>query len=126
MVFIEFWASMFKWNATATKAQYILPTLVYNLAYGIIFYTTGDVVKGYGSISVNNNNALVVIIGILLFIAQLTLSARRLHGGHRSAGWLCLNFIPFIGQLWIFILCLMPEKKASRLDFNDMPNQNRK
>lgn len=124
MIFLDYWKYMFKWNARSTLKQYVLPTLVYNIIYSFLFVSTGNVTRSYGTISINNTNFIVVIIGLLLFIAQFTLSARRLHDSYRSTGWLALNLIPFIGQIVIFILCLLPEKKKKPMNVSDMPNQN--
>lgn len=123
MVFMEFWRYMFKWNVRATRKQYLLPTLVYNSVYILLFIITGDVTRSYGTISIHNNNFLVVIIGIFLFIAQFTLTARRLHDSYRPTGWLALNLLPLIGQIWLFILCLMPNKKRKKINIDDMPIQ---
>lgn len=126
MVLLDFWKYMFKWNAKATRKQYLIPTLVYNFIYSFIFVQTGEVIQSYGKFSVHNNNFIVVIIGIAIFIAQFTLTARRLHDSNRPTGWLALNFLPFIGQIWLFILCLMPSKNKKQVRVEDMPNQEEK
>lgn len=122
-MFIDYWKYMFKWNARATRKQYLLPTLIYNLIYTFIFMITGNVTMANGTFSIVNNNLLVFIVGIVLFIAQFTLSARRLHDSDRPTGWLALNLLPFIGQIWLFILCLMPQKKGKKISIDQMPNQ---
>lgn len=126
MNLLDYWKYMFKWNAKATRQQYLLPTLVYNIIYSILFVQTGEVTRDFGRVSVNNNNFIVVIIGFAIFIAQFTLTARRLHDSNRPTGWLALNFLPFIGQIWLFILCLMPNKTKKQVRVEDMPNQEEK
>ncbi len=50
--------------------------------------------------------ALIVLlpIGILLFVMQLDIFAKRWHDLGRSGWWTLLTFIPFIGSIIAFAL----------------------
>ncbi|WP_461241159.1 DUF805 domain-containing protein [Paucilactobacillus sp. N302-9] len=121
---VEYWTKIFKWHATATRAQYLIPTLVYNILYGIIFVMTGETITNGASVHLTNNNPIIVLIGLVLVIAQFTLSARRLQGSNRSAGLVFLGFIPFFGTITVFILCLLNDKPNKANPAEPLKNQS--
>lgn len=121
---LEYWGDMFKWNYTATRKQYWIPTIVYSTLYNILFYSTGIAVTGFAYIDFSNTNSFVAALGVVLFIAQFTLTARRLHDTNRSAAWILLGLIPIIGWIGlIFILC-QPTKNYQNRTFSTYLNQS--
>ncbi|MEO1770195.1 hypothetical protein IGI46_001780 [Enterococcus sp. AZ163] len=115
---------MFKWNYTATRKQYWIPTIVYSVLYNMLFYSTGIAVTGFSYIEFSNFNPIVVTVGALLFIAQFTLTARRLHDTNRSAAWVLIGLIPVIGWIGLIILLCQPTKSYKRNEFSEYMNQS--
>ena len=118
----EFWTKMFSWHATATRTQYWVPLIVNYFLVGILFsilenmqghsiediYTVGDL----------STNLTTRIVMIIVWIATFTLKARRLHDTNRSAGWIFIDLIPIIGNIWFFILMILPTTPESRWTLN--------
>jgi uncharacterized membrane protein YhaH (DUF805 family) len=44
--------------------------------------------------------------------------ARRLHDTNRSNWWILIAIVPLIGQIWLFILFLLPSKSDTRWPVN--------
>ena len=118
----EFWTKMFSWHATATRTQYWVPLIVNYFLGGILvsilenmqvhsiedIYTVGDL----------STNLTTRIVMIIVWIATFTLKARRLHDTNRSAGWIFIDLIPIIGNIWFFILMILPTTPESRWTLN--------
>jgi uncharacterized membrane protein YhaH (DUF805 family) len=120
----EFWGDMFKWNYTATRKQYWIPTIVYSLLYNLMFYSTGITLTGFSYITFANTNTFVAAMGIVLGIAQITLTARRLHDTNRSAAWLFIGLLPVIGWIILVIMLCQPTKGYQTREFGKYVNQS--
>ncbi|WP_232683823.1 DUF805 domain-containing protein [Leuconostoc mesenteroides] len=118
----EFWTKMFSWHATATRTQYWVPLIV-NYFLGGILVSILENMQGHsiediytvGDLSTNLTTRIVMII---VWIAAFTLKARRLHDTNRSAGWIFIDLIPIIGNIWFFILMILPTTPESRWTLN--------
>ncbi|GAF41980.1 hypothetical protein FC83_GL002683 [Agrilactobacillus composti DSM 18527 = JCM 14202] len=55
-----------------------------------------------------------MIIGALVWIDVLTVRIRRLHDTDRRGWWVLLVLLPFVGNICLFILMLLPTKRNSR------------
>lgn len=118
----EFWTKMFFWHATATRTQYWVPLIV-NYFLGGILVSILENMQGHsiediytvGDLSTNLTTRIVMII---VWIATFTLKARRLHDTNRSAGWIFIDLIPIIGNIWFFILMILPTTPESRWTLN--------
>ncbi|MCI1688951.1 MAG: DUF805 domain-containing protein [Leuconostoc mesenteroides] len=118
----EFWTKMFSWHATATRTQYWVPLIV-NYFLGGILVSILENMQGHsiediytvGELSTNLTTRIVMII---VWIATFTLKARRLHDTNRSAGWIFIDLIPIIGNIWFFILMILPTTPESRWTLN--------
>jgi uncharacterized membrane protein YhaH (DUF805 family) len=51
---------------------------------------------------------LVVIVGLVLLLPTFSVSARRLQDTGRSGWWVLIEFMPFIGLIWLLVLCAQP------------------
>ncbi|MGX4593970.1 DUF805 domain-containing protein [Leuconostoc sp. MTCC 10508] len=114
----EFWTKMFTWNATATRAQYWIPTIINYLVGGILMNIV-EKLQGHSIEDIYNfgdltTNTAAKLIALLVWIATLTIKARRLHDTDRSAGWIFIQIIPLIGTIWFFILMVLPTSSESR------------
>ena len=121
---IEYWKDMFKWNYTATRKQYWVPTIVYSLLYNLLFYSTGIVIVGPSYLDFTNVNSLVAILGIALFIAQITLTVRRLHDTNRSGAWLLIGLLPIVGWIILVVMLCQPAKTSDAKDYSNQMNQS--
>lgn len=118
----EFWTKMFSWHATATRTQYWVPLIV-NYFLGGILVSILENMQGHsiediytvGDLSTNLTTRIVMTI---VWIATFTLKARRLHDTNRSAGWIFIDLIPIIGNIWFFILMILPTTPESRWTLN--------
>lgn len=122
---VEYWTKMFKWNYTATRMQYWLPTIVYSIIYNILFYSTGVAITGFSYITYTNTNPFVWLVGVVFFIAQFTLTARRLHDTNRSAAWMLIALVPVIGWIVLLVFLCQGSKSSRNSDFADFANQAR-
>ncbi|MHC5228986.1 DUF805 domain-containing protein [Enterococcus sp. LJL99] len=121
---VEFWKDMFRWNYTATRKQYWIPTIVYSILYNILFYSTGLTLTGISYLEIINMNPVVSLLGLALFIAQITLTARRLHDTNRSAAWILIGLLPVIGWIILVVMLCQPAKKEGTKEFSLLLNQS--
>ena len=91
MFFLIFWALCFLVTFAAIPIDVILE------AEGIIWGT-------------------VMCLFVLAFIVpNYAVTVRRLHDTGRSGWWLLINFIPYIGGIWLFVLtCLDSEPGTNK------------
>lgn len=58
----------------------------------------------------------IIVIGALI-VPSIAVSVRRLHDIGKSGGWIFINLIPIIGQIWFIILTIQEsEPKINRFD----------
>lgn len=94
----------FGWNGRIGRGLYWLssiPILLIWLLLGGVAYTqinrTGDLAPAFVGIGA----ALLV----LTIYANICIQVKRWHDRDKSAVWLLMNFLPYIGSLWVFIEC---------------------
>lgn len=120
---VEFWSNMFSWNYTASRKQYWIPTITYSLIFNLLFYSTGVVLVGPGYLDFSTPYLAVTLMGIALFIAQVSLTARRLHDTNRSAAWMLIGLIPIVGWIILVIMLCQPAKSYQNVEFANQENQ---
>ena len=61
----------------------------------------------YEELTISNIAALIfwLVTSIIILWITLANSVKRLHDCNKSGWFLLINLLPFIGQLWILILC---------------------
>lgn len=123
-VLVDFWKDMFKWNYTATRKQYWIPTIVYSILFNILFYSTGIAIVGTSYLDFTNVNPFTMIIGLIMFIAQITLTARRLHDTNRSAAWILIGLIPIIGWIILVVMLCQPSNIVDTRNYSEQLNQS--
>lgn len=119
--YLEFWTKITVFNATATRAQYWTAFIVNGIVIWLYALLTGQSAyfqnDHFGFFSSLN----AMIFGLLLllaWIANFTIRARRLHDSNHSNWWLLITVVPVIGNLWLFILLLMPTVDNQRWPLN--------
>ena len=86
----------------ATRKQFWLFAL-FNFIISIFLYWLGGM---------NDVFSIIWIVYIVaLFLPGLAIAARRLHDIGRSAWWLLLYFLPFIGCIILLVFFVLPSKK---------------
>ncbi|WP_057875091.1 DUF805 domain-containing protein [Liquorilactobacillus aquaticus] len=118
----EFWRNILTWNATATRSQYWWPIIINyilgSIIAGILENLMGHPVEEIYSVGDLSTNLVAKFIIFLVWLATLTLKARRLHDTDRSAGWIFITLVPIIGQIWLLVLFLLPSANNSRWTTN--------
>lgn len=114
----EFWTKMFVWNGTATRTQYWIPIIINYFISGILISIV-EKIQGHSIEDIYNftdltTNTVAKLIAILVWVATLTIKARRLHDTNRSAVWIFIQIVPLIGSIWFFILMILPTTSESR------------
>lgn len=121
---LEFWTDMFKWQYTASRKQYWLPTIVYSVLFDSLFYRTGIALTGFSYLTLENANMFVLSLGVVLFIAQLSLTIRRLHDTNHSGAWLLMGLIPIVGWLLLIYMLCQPTNEAAGANYSTYLNQS--
>ncbi|WP_203648843.1 DUF805 domain-containing protein [Secundilactobacillus yichangensis] len=75
-------------------------------------------VNGHYEMAANLNAVIFGLILVLVWIANFTIRARRLHDSNHSNWWLLISIIPVLGIIWLFILLLMPTVENERWPLN--------
>lgn len=60
------------------------------------------------------------LFGLFNLIPNLALTVRRLHDTGKGGGWIFIALVPFIGEIWLLILMLLPSQQGPNR-FGDMP-----
>lgn len=119
--YLEYWSKLTVFSATATRKQYwtayIINAVVVWL-YAVLTHQSQYLVSGHYEIAANLNSIVFGLILILVWIANFTIRARRLHDGNHSNWWLLISIIPVLGVIWLFILLLIPTVENQRWPLN--------
>ncbi len=94
-------AKYFVFQGRANRAQFWFFMLWAWVITGLVTALTGG--KGAdGSVSF-----LAWLTGAVFFFPSWAITVRRLHDTNRSGWWILINFVPLIGQIWLFILLIL-------------------
>ncbi|WP_428053453.1 DUF805 domain-containing protein [Candidatus Avelusimicrobium stercoris] len=88
----------------ATRKQYwlyVLFTVVALLILAVVLSFFGKV----GQIIFN-------LCQLAIFLPSLAILARRLHDTNKSAWWILLNLVPFIGGIVLFVFAVLPSNEG--------------
>ncbi|BDQ62664.1 membrane protein [Enterococcus faecalis] len=125
----EYWNNITTMNASATRAQYWWPQLINYLVLGIYSAITGvyryiEVTPNDGTIIKEWNTVTIIffLLTALIWLANFTVRARRLHDRDHSNWWILFYLLPFIGTLVIFITLILPSKKSHKMASKSIRN----
>ena len=110
--FIKAMKDMFNFKGRARRKEYWLFYLfgsIISLIVGIILGIFEQTANLEGNIVLG---ALYLIIVILLSIAFLSVTFRRLHDTGRSGWWIWIQFIPLIGGIVIFVFTVLDSEEG--------------
>lgn len=117
-----FWEKMFVFDASATRRQYWWAVIINYLVVGLYALVTKQYqyfdADGTYQVAFNFNSMLFAVILVLVWLANFTIRARRLHDSNHSNWWVVISIIPIIGQIWLFILLVLPSKANTRWPAN--------
>lgn len=65
---------------------------------------------------------LFVLFIFALIVPTYAVTARRLHDTGRSGWWILINFIPYIGGIWLFVLTCLDSKPGTN-KWGDNPKE---
>ncbi len=88
----------------ATRKQYWL----YVLFMFIAFLILAEVLSFFGK----TGDIIYALCQLAILLPSLAILARRLHDTNKSAWWLLLNLVPFIGGLVLFVFALLPSNEG--------------
>ncbi|MDB1565965.1 DUF805 domain-containing protein [Lacticaseibacillus paracasei] len=102
-------------SGTASRREFWWPWLL-NVIVGYVIMTILFNIFGMNVMRVLNfqpgkETFLASLINFIIFIANWSLSVRRLHDTDRRGWWVLLWYVPIIGQIWLLIYFLLPTKK---------------
>jgi uncharacterized membrane protein YhaH (DUF805 family) len=113
---------MFVFNARATRKQFWIPYFATIVISALLAWATGaykyfdaNYVFHY---QLTTGATIWLIYAIIVWIANFTMRARRLHDTNRSNWWILIAIVPLIGQIWLFVLFLLPSKSDTRWPVN--------
>lgn len=118
----EYFTKMFVFNARATRKQFWIPYFATIVISALLAWATG----AYKYFDANNvfhyqlttGATIWLIYAIIVWIANFTMRARRLHDTNRSNWWICIVLVPIIGGIWLLVLFLLPSKTDTRWPVN--------
>lgn len=118
----EYFTKMFVFNARATRKQFWIPYFATIVISALLAWATGaykyfdaNYVFHY---QLTTGATIWLIYAIVVWIANFTMRARRLHDTNRSNWWILIAIVPLIGQIWLFVLFLLPSKSDTRWPVN--------
>jgi uncharacterized membrane protein YhaH (DUF805 family) len=75
--------------------MFILAVIGVAIALALVTSPMGEMMQGIAHIALT----------LLVIWPGLAMQAKRWHDRDKSAWWILINFIPFIGPLWVLIEC---------------------
>ncbi len=118
----EYFTKMFVFNARATRKQFWIPYFATIIISALLAWATGAY-KLYDANDIfhyqlTTGATIWLVYAIIVWIANFTIRARRLHDTNRSNWWICIVLVPIIGGSWLLILYLLPSKADTRWPVN--------
>lgn len=86
----------------ADRAQFWVFILISWILTALVTWLTGGRAAD-GSVSL-----LAWLVGAFFVLPTLAVTVRRLHDTDRSGWWWWIGIVPFIGQIWLFVLMVLP------------------
>ena len=97
--YISVLKNYFTFSGRSSRKEYWMFILI-NVVISIIIGIVGSIVGDKYSI-------ISVLYILVMIIPTLAVDVRRLHDTGKSAWWLLINFVPFIGSIWFIVLMVL-------------------
>ena len=95
----------------ATRKQYWLYVLFTTVALVILAAVLSFFGK-VGQIVFNLCQLAILLPSLAILLPSLAILARRLHDTNKSAWWILLNLVPFIGGIVLFVFAVLPSNEG--------------
>lgn len=110
----NFWNNITNFSDTARRSDFWWPAII-NAIVGFLIVNIYTFSVGHPITDIYNFSDLALATGrnivvFLVWLANLSVTIRRLHDTDRSGWWILLQLIPFIGPIWFIILMILPGK----------------
>lgn len=97
-----------RWDGRTRRRDYWLYQLCNSLVLGAAF-TLSIILSELGMTTLAVFSWIATIgYSVLEFIPTLAITVRRLHDTNRGGGMLLVNLIPYVGEIWFFVLMVLP------------------
>ena len=114
---------LFSFNGRIRRTNYWLGAIGSGIGLAVIFFVIMAMVGGVGALAAGASGggesagraagAGIGIVGVILLLAyfvlaiwiSLALQIKRWHDRDKSAVWVLISFIPFVGAIWVLIEC---------------------
>lgn len=121
----EYWRNITVMNASSTRAQYWWPQVVNYFVLALYTSLTGaykyiDFMSDGTKVIKEWNLVTIIFIGLtfLIWLANFTVRARRLHDRDHSNWWILFYLLPVVGNIIILITLILPSKQSTRWPVN--------
>lgn len=112
-----------RWDGRTCRRDYWLFTIMNT----IITYALAGVMLAFYYLELDTlffiSTALLIIYAILIAIPSISILIRRLHDTNRSGGFYFIQLIPYVGEIWLFVLTLLPGTVGYN-NYGPDPNNN--
>ncbi len=105
--FITVWKKSFNFSERAQRKEYWMFALI-NLIVIVALSMIGSLIGG--ATESLTGSVLVMVYAVACAIPSIAVGVRRMHDTGRSGWWLLINFVPFIGGIWFFVLTVLDSK----------------
>lgn len=100
--FTDAFAKYAVFRGRANRRQFWIFLLFAWLINALVIWLTG----GYDDMG--NVSFFAWLTGAVFILPTLSVTVRRLHDTDRSGWWWWIGAVPLIGQIWLFILLVLP------------------
>lgn len=95
--YIGCWKKYATFSGRARRKEYWMFALFNAIAYGVAGLIDG----------VLGTSLVAAVYGLAVLLPTLAVTARRLHDTDRSAWWMLICFVPFVGGIWLLVLTVL-------------------
>lgn len=107
--FISVWKNSFNYAGRARRKEYWM-FMLFNFIAMVALVVLGGLL---GSADSMLASAPLGLYALASLFPSLAVGVRRLHDTSRSGWWLLINFVPFVGGIWFFVLTVLDSKPES-------------
>ncbi|MEO8907683.1 MAG: DUF805 domain-containing protein [Microbacteriaceae bacterium] len=118
----RFWKKYATFTGRASRSEFWWWFLIQYVVAGIL--TTAYLLVGLNSQPAGDALGVLIYLifavwSVATVIPTIALHFRRLHDANRSAGWIFIVLVPFIGGIILIVLLILPANRAGeRFDFH--------
>jgi len=89
---------LFSFEGRVNRQPYWMFILAMIVVYMVLFGISMAIGETVGGI-------LMLVFGLVMLWSSLAIQVKRWHDRDKSAWWLLMNFVPFIGAIWVLVEC---------------------